>query len=163
MRHVLPRCAALRYAGAESKRRFSRVLSHSLRAERAIKSSMWAYSLRRLLSAIPTLLAVVTVSFFMMRLTPGGPFDRERMLAPAVEANINKAYNLDQASARSAVRNLIESRTDGEEYWGAGDIHIAGLQRAIDVQKMVGAISGDVDATSLVDNAFLPDNLKALK
>jgi oligopeptide transport system permease protein len=88
--------AALRYAGTESKRRFSRVLSHSLRAERAIKSSMWAYSLRRLLSAIPTLLAVVTVSFFMMRLTPGGPFDRERMLAPAVEANINKAYNLDQ-------------------------------------------------------------------
>jgi oligopeptide transport system permease protein len=57
---------------------------------------MWAYSLRRLASAIPTLFVVVTVAFFMMRLTPGGPFDRERMLAPAVEANINKAYNLDQ-------------------------------------------------------------------
>jgi len=38
----------------------------------------------------------MTVSFFMMRLAPGGPFDRERMLAPAVEANIKKAYNLDQ-------------------------------------------------------------------
>jgi oligopeptide transport system permease protein len=57
---------------------------------------MWAYSLRRLLGAIPTLFAVVTVSFFMMRLAPGGPFDRERMLAPEIEANIQKAYNLDQ-------------------------------------------------------------------
>jgi oligopeptide transport system permease protein len=57
---------------------------------------MWAYSIRRLLGAIPTLFVVLTVSFFMMRLTPGGPFDRERMLSPAVEANIKKAYNLDQ-------------------------------------------------------------------
>jgi oligopeptide transport system permease protein len=57
---------------------------------------MLAYSLRRLGGAIPTLFVVMTVSFFMMRLAPGGPFDRERMLAPAVEANIKKAYNLDQ-------------------------------------------------------------------
>ena len=57
---------------------------------------MWAYSIRRLFGAIPTLFVVMTVSFFMMRLAPGGPFDRERMLAPAVEANIRKAYNLDQ-------------------------------------------------------------------
>src|SRR5579859_6673177 len=57
---------------------------------------MLAYSLRRLGGAIPTLFVVVTVSFFMMRLAPGGPFDRERMLAPAIEASIKKAYNLDQ-------------------------------------------------------------------
>jgi oligopeptide transport system permease protein len=57
---------------------------------------MWAYALRRVVAAIPTLFVVMTVSFFMMRLVPGGPFDRERMLAPAVEANINKAYHLDQ-------------------------------------------------------------------
>src|SRR5260370_5215590 len=57
---------------------------------------MLAYSLRRLGGAIPTLFVVVTVSFFMMRLAPGGPFDRERMLSPAVEENIKKAYDLDQ-------------------------------------------------------------------
>src|ERR1700704_5270774 len=57
---------------------------------------MWAYSIRRLLGAIPTLFVVMTVAFFMMRLSPGGPFDRERMLSPAIEANIKKAYNLDQ-------------------------------------------------------------------
>jgi len=57
---------------------------------------MWRYSLRRLASAVPTLFVVITVAFFMMRLAPGGPFDRDRMLTPEVEANIRKAYNLDE-------------------------------------------------------------------
>src|SRR6266550_1786882 len=57
---------------------------------------MWSYSLRRLLGAIPTLFVVMTISFFMMRLAPGGPFDRERMLSPAVEENIQRAYDLDK-------------------------------------------------------------------
>src|SRR5262249_36603910 len=58
--------------------------------------SMWRYSLKRLAGAIPTLFIVITVAFFMMRLAPGGPFDRDRMLTPEVEANIRKAYNLDE-------------------------------------------------------------------
>jgi oligopeptide transport system permease protein len=54
------------------------------------------YLLRRLLSAIPTLLAIVTIAFFMMRIAPGGPFDTERHVPPEVEANLKKAYNLDK-------------------------------------------------------------------
>jgi oligopeptide transport system permease protein len=57
---------------------------------------MWRYSLRRLAGAIPTLFAVMTAAFFMMRLAPGGPFDRDRMLTPEIEANIRQAYNLDE-------------------------------------------------------------------
>ena len=57
---------------------------------------MFPYMLRRLLSAIPTLLIIVTVAFFMMRLAPGGPFDRERTLPPEIEANVLRAYNLDK-------------------------------------------------------------------
>src|SRR5258706_7204823 len=57
---------------------------------------MWRYSLRRLAGAIPTLFIVMTAAFFMMRLAPGGPFDRDRMLTPEIEANIRKAYNLDE-------------------------------------------------------------------
>src|SRR5215467_908295 len=57
---------------------------------------MWRYTLRRLASAIPTLFVVITAAFFMMRLAPGGPFDRERMLTPAIEAAMRKAYNLDE-------------------------------------------------------------------
>lgn len=56
---------------------------------------MIAYALRRLLLAVPTLLALVTVTFLLMRAAPGGPFDRERALPPAIEAALQHAYRLD--------------------------------------------------------------------
>ncbi|MDO5529847.1 MAG: ABC transporter permease subunit [Paracoccus sp. (in: a-proteobacteria)] len=56
---------------------------------------MLAYTLRRLLSAIPTIFIIVTLTFFMIRLAPGGPFDLERPLDPLIMANLNRAYNLD--------------------------------------------------------------------
>ena len=64
---------------------------------------------------------------------------------------------------RKAVRALITSRTDGVPYWGAGEMHMDGLRRAIEVQKMVGAISGDVDADKIIDTRYLPDDLKAAR
>ena len=57
---------------------------------------MLSYAVRRLGSAIPTLFIIITIAFFMMRLAPGGPFDREKQLPPEIEANILKAYNLDK-------------------------------------------------------------------
>ncbi|MDD8023855.1 MAG: ABC transporter permease subunit [Paracoccaceae bacterium] len=56
---------------------------------------MLRYSLRRLATALPTLLAVITLSFFMMRIAPGGPFDQERALDPVIRANMEAAYHLD--------------------------------------------------------------------
>jgi NitT/TauT family transport system substrate-binding protein len=78
-------------------------------------------------------------------------------------AIIAKVYNLDPDVALAAVKNLVGSRTNGVEYWGAGQIHMDGLNRAVEVQKMVGAISGDVDISKMVDTRYLPDDLKALK
>lgn len=75
---------------------------------------------------------------------------------------VAKAYNLDSATARKAVRNLVTSRTAGIPYWGNGAIHTEGLKRAIEVQKMVGAISGDVDPASFTDTGFLPADAKIL-
>ncbi|KQP31699.1 ABC transporter [Methylobacterium sp. Leaf104] len=57
---------------------------------------MIGFVLRRLLQAIPTLFAVVTLSFFLIRLAPGGPFDLERPLPPAAMANLARVYGLDQ-------------------------------------------------------------------
>ena len=57
---------------------------------------MLSYAVRRLASAIPTLFIIITIAFFMMRVAPGGPFDRERQLPPEIEANILKVYNLDK-------------------------------------------------------------------
>ena len=56
---------------------------------------MLAYSLRRLMSAVPTVFIIVTLTFFMIRLAPGGPFDLERPIDPLIMANLNRAYNLD--------------------------------------------------------------------
>ena len=51
---------------------------------------------RRLLTAIPTLFVVVTVTFFMMRAAPGGPFDSGRRLSPEVERNIMAKYGMNR-------------------------------------------------------------------
>jgi oligopeptide transport system permease protein len=55
-----------------------------------------AFVLRRLLGAIPTLALVVVLSFLLMRLAPGGPFDEEQVLPPEIRANLETAYGLDQ-------------------------------------------------------------------
>ena len=57
---------------------------------------MLSYAIRRVLGAIPTLLIIITLAFFMMHLAPGGPFDSERRLPPEIEKNIQAAYDLDK-------------------------------------------------------------------
>ncbi|WP_108447373.1 oligopeptide ABC transporter permease OppB [Halomonas denitrificans] len=57
---------------------------------------MLRYTLTRLLQAIPTLWIVITLSFFLMHLAPGGPFDGERQLPPEIEANLLATYHLDE-------------------------------------------------------------------
>lgn len=51
---------------------------------------------QRLLTAIPTLLAILLVSFALMRFAPGGPFDGERPLDEATRAALEASYGLDQ-------------------------------------------------------------------
>lgn len=57
---------------------------------------MIAYSIRRLLIAIPTILVLIIASFFLIHFAPGGPFTSERPLPPQVLANIEARYGLDQ-------------------------------------------------------------------
>jgi oligopeptide transport system permease protein len=57
---------------------------------------MLRYALRRLLGVIPTLFAIITLSFFVIRIAPGGPFDDEQTLPPEIKANLEAAYGLDQ-------------------------------------------------------------------
>ncbi|APG61603.1 ABC transporter [Sphingorhabdus lutea] len=51
--------------------------------------------LKRLGTAIPTLLAIIFLSFVMMRLAPGGPFDGERPISDELRQSLNAAYGLD--------------------------------------------------------------------
>jgi oligopeptide transport system permease protein len=57
---------------------------------------MVRFLLRRLLVAVPTLLLVVTVAFFMMRAAPGSPFETSRKLPPEIEHNMMAKYGLDR-------------------------------------------------------------------
>ena len=57
---------------------------------------MLRYALRRMAGIIPTLLIIISASFFIVRLAPGGPFDQEQTLAPQVRANLDRVYGLDQ-------------------------------------------------------------------
>jgi oligopeptide transport system permease protein len=56
---------------------------------------MSGYLVRRLMISVPTLLIIITIAFFMMRVAPGGPFDQERALPPEIERNMLAAYNLN--------------------------------------------------------------------
>jgi NitT/TauT family transport system substrate-binding protein len=76
---------------------------------------------------------------------------------------VAKQYNIDLDVAKSAVRNLTSSTTKGVPYWGEGEIHLDGLKRMIEAQRSVGAITGEVDYSKIIDTRFLPDDLKAIK
>jgi oligopeptide transport system permease protein len=68
---------------------------------------MLRYALRRIAGVIPTLLVIITASFFIVRLAPGGPFDQEQTLSREVRANLDRAYGLDQPMAVQYGRYLL--------------------------------------------------------
>ncbi|MFT4675159.1 MAG: oligopeptide transport system permease protein [Reinekea sp.] len=57
---------------------------------------MFSFIFKRLLTAIPTLLILIVVSFVLMHSAPGGPFSREKKLPAQVQANIEAKYGLDK-------------------------------------------------------------------
>ncbi|GAC1314358.1 MAG: ABC transporter permease subunit [Chloroflexota bacterium] len=57
---------------------------------------MTRFFIRRILWLIPVLLFVSLITFTLMHVTPGGPWDREKAVSPQVLANLNARYNLDK-------------------------------------------------------------------
>jgi len=57
---------------------------------------MTRYIIRRVLWMIPVLLFVSIITFTLMHITPGGPWDKDKAVAPQVIANLNAKYNLDK-------------------------------------------------------------------
>ena len=56
---------------------------------------MLAIFIKRVFMAIPVLLAVATMTFFLIKLAPGVPFDAEKAVSPQVLKNLNAVYNMD--------------------------------------------------------------------
>ena len=57
---------------------------------------MMRYIMVRILQALPVILAVITATFFLVRMAPGGPFDSEKAGMPEVKAALEARYKLDQ-------------------------------------------------------------------
>ncbi|MBO0734680.1 MAG: ABC transporter permease subunit [Methylocapsa sp.] len=57
---------------------------------------MLRFFLARVLTAVPALLIIIALAFFLMRLAPGGPFDTERALDPEIAKNLRRIYKLDR-------------------------------------------------------------------
>jgi oligopeptide transport system permease protein len=67
---------------------------------------MARYFIRRALSLIPTLFIVITLSFFLIRLAPGGPFARERDVPEAILQNLMKRYHMDEPLFKQYLRYM---------------------------------------------------------
>lgn len=67
---------------------------------------MTKYIIRRLLSLIPTMFVIVTLSFFLIRFAPGGPFSSEKKLPEQVLQNIMKKYHMDEPMGKQYLRYL---------------------------------------------------------
>jgi oligopeptide transport system permease protein len=67
---------------------------------------MTRYFFKRLMHGVPVLLTVATITFFIMHVVPGGPFDQDKKLPPEILANIEAKYHLDQPVWRQYVLYL---------------------------------------------------------
>lgn len=54
------------------------------------------YTFKRIGEALVVLWVIVTLTFMLLRVIPGGPFDQDKALPPEIKANIEKKYNLDK-------------------------------------------------------------------
>jgi oligopeptide transport system permease protein len=70
---------------------------------------MTTFVLRRLLFFIPTLWVIATITFFLMRQAPGGPFQSEREIPAVVKAQLEQKYGLDRPLHEQYLRFLANA------------------------------------------------------
>jgi len=91
---------------------------------------MLSYALRRMAGIVPTLLVIITLSFAIIRLAPGGPFDQEQALTAPVRANLERLYGLDQPLPVQYLRYLRSL--------AHGDFGASLRQRDFTVSELIG-------------------------
>ena len=85
---------------------------------------MFRFALRRLLTMIPMILIVLTITFIMVQLAPGSPFSSQRRLPPEIEANLKAKYGFDQPKHVQYIRYMgrllgFKYEKDGRLTWHA--------------------------------------------
>jgi oligopeptide transport system permease protein len=85
---------------------------------------MFRFALRRLLTMVPMILIVLTITFIMVQLAPGSPFSSQRRLPPEIEANLKAKYGFDQPKHVQYIRYMgrllgFKYEKDGHLTWHA--------------------------------------------
>src|SRR3954465_14301242 len=74
---------------------------------------------------------------------------------------VAKAYNLSPDVAKSALKNLLGSHEkSGVRYWSGGEINLKAMNEMMRAQKIVGALKDDPDWSKIIDESFLPEDLR---
>ncbi|MHB1315418.1 MAG: ABC transporter permease [Christensenellales bacterium] len=73
---------------------------------------MLKYLLKRIIASVLTLFILITVTFFLMHVVPGGPFNYEKS-TPVVKANMEKKYGLDKPLTEQ-YRIYLDNLTKGD-------------------------------------------------
>ncbi len=68
---------------------------------------MRKYIIKKLLIFIPALFTIITITFFLIRLAPGGPFDKDKNVPPEVLKNLEKYYHLDEPLYKQYLRYIV--------------------------------------------------------
>ena len=90
---------------------------------------MLRYAVHRFLSAIPTLLLVATLAFVLLHAAPGGPFDSDKRILPAIQQSIEAKYHLDEPLWRQYLRYLSDL--------GRGDLGPSFQYRGTSVNEII--------------------------
>jgi oligopeptide transport system permease protein len=69
---------------------------------------MTKFVVRRFIGLLPTLLVIITLSFFIIRVAPGGPFSREKAIPKVVLDNIIKVYHMDEPLYKQYGRYVLQ-------------------------------------------------------
>jgi oligopeptide transport system permease protein len=67
---------------------------------------MLTYVAKRVAGFVPILLIIATITFFLIRVAPGGPFEAERHVSPEVLEHLKEHYNLGGTTGEQYVRYL---------------------------------------------------------
>lgn len=97
--------------------------------------------IRRLLETIPVLLLLASLSFLMMRLAPGSPFDQEREVAPHIREAQDAQYGLNDPIAIQYLRFLGVYPSPSGDYRGLlqGDLGVSHTYVGWDVDELLAA------------------------
>lgn len=100
---------------------------------------MLALIFRRTLLMVVVLWCVVTITFFLVRLAPGGPFTRERKLTPEIEKQLKQEFYLDGTLWEQYTTYLGMRKNPSGEYSGLlqGNLQSSTKSRGRTVKELI--------------------------